>query len=81
VFATLPRAVDIAKEVETRRQLPAGRYLAKLYIDKSDNAAKNRDYEVGASDFIGQVEFDGQWPPGYSPPKIIQAPVSPPAAQ
>ncbi|HEY2412519.1 MAG TPA: hypothetical protein VGI40_09770 [Pirellulaceae bacterium] len=81
VFVTLPRTVDIAKEVETRRQLPGGRYLAKLYIDKRDNAAKNRDYELGAGDFIGQVEFDGPWPPGYSPPKIIKAPVSFPEAQ
>jgi hypothetical protein len=74
VFATLPRTVDLAKEVETRRLLPGGRYLAKLYIDRDDKTAENRDYELGASDFIGEVEFDGPWPAGYQPPKIVSAP-------
>jgi hypothetical protein len=74
VFATIPRTLDLAKEVEMRRQLPDGRYLAKVYVDKNDNIAKNRDYVLGPSDCIGQVEFDGPWPAGYSPPKIIQAP-------
>jgi hypothetical protein len=81
VFAFLSRTSEIAKEVETRRQLPGGRYLAKFYVDNNDNAAKNRDYELGPADLIGQVEFDGPWPAGYQPPKIIQAPVSVPAAQ
>ncbi|QDT52747.1 hypothetical protein Pan44_07590 [Caulifigura coniformis] len=74
VFATLPRTMDIAKEVETRRQLPGGRYLAKFYVDQGDRTAKNRDYEFGESDLVGQVEFDGPWPAGYSPPKIIKSP-------
>jgi hypothetical protein len=76
VFATLPRTLDIANEVEIRRQLPSGRYLAKLYIDREDRSATNRDYEMSGGDFIGEVEFDGAWPAGYQPPKIIQAPVS-----
>lgn len=81
VFASLPRTLEIAKEVEIRRQLPGGRYLAKFYVDNNDNAAKSRDYELGPSDLVGQVEFDGPWPAGYQPPKIIQAPSSRPVAQ
>jgi hypothetical protein len=76
VFASIPRTLDIAKEVETRRLLPDGRYLAKVYVDKNDNVAKNRDYELHGDDFIGQVEIDGPWPGGYQPPMIIQAPGS-----
>jgi hypothetical protein len=76
VFASIPRSLDMAKEVETRRQLPDGRYLAKVFVDKNDNFAKNRDYELGPNDLIGQVEFDGPWAAGYQPPKIIQAPSS-----
>jgi hypothetical protein len=75
VFAIVPRSMDIAKQIETRRQLPAGRYLAKLYIDRDANATKNRDYELGASDLLGEVEFDGPWAPGYQPPQIIKAPI------
>ena len=38
----MPRSIDLAKEVETRRQLPSGRYLAKVYIDRDGkNAAKS----------------------------------------
>ena len=76
VFATIPRSTDVAKEVQTRRQLPGGRYLARFYVDRDGNAAKNRDYEMGAGEFIGEVEFDGPWPPGYQPPKILKAPVA-----
>jgi hypothetical protein len=74
VFAILPRMPDLAKEVQTRRQFPGGRYLARLYIDRDGHATRNRDYEMGASDLVGQVEFDGSWPPGYSPPKILSFP-------
>jgi hypothetical protein len=74
VFAILPRTMDIAKEVERRRQLPDGRYLARLYVDRDDNSARDRDYEMGATDQVGDIEFDGPWAPGYSPPKILKAP-------
>lgn len=74
VFATMPRTADLAKEIETRRQFPGGRYLAKLYVDRDDKNAANRDYEMGEAELVGQVEFDGPWPAGYQPPKIIQAP-------
>jgi hypothetical protein len=74
VFANMPRTINIAKEVETRRQFPGGRYLAKLYVDREGKAAQNRDYEMNASDFVGEVEFDGPWAAGYQPPKIIKSP-------
>ena len=76
VFAIVPRSMDIARQIETRRQLPAGRYLARLYVDRAASAAKNRDYELGPSDLIGEVEFDGPWPAGYQPPKTIKAPAA-----
>jgi hypothetical protein len=79
VFAIVPRSMNIAKQVEARRQLPAGRYLAKLYVDRDGNTAKNRDYELGGNDLIGEVEFDGPWPAGYQPPKIIKAPTTAPS--
>ena len=81
VFAILPRMPDLAKELQTRRQFPDGRYLARLYIDNDGRAAADRDYVIGAGEFVGEVEFDGPWPPGYQPPKIIQAPVSAAAGQ
>ena len=74
VFADIPRTMDIAKEVQRRRQFPEGRYLARLYVDRDDNASRDRDYKMGATDLVGDIEFDGPWPPGYLPPKILKAP-------
>jgi hypothetical protein len=76
VFAILPRMPDLARELQTRRQFPEGRYLARLYIDRAGKVAGNRDYEMGASELIGEVKIDGPWAPGYQPPKIIKAPVA-----
>lgn len=59
------------------RLLPAGRYLAKIYVDRRDETKADRDYELTDAEFFGQVEFAGRWPPGYQPPKIIRAPVEP----
>jgi mono/diheme cytochrome c family protein len=81
VFAILPRMPDLAKEVQTRRQFPGGRYLARLYIDRDGNAARNRDYEMGANELFGEIDFDGPWPAGYQPPKILKAPIAAAAGQ
>lgn len=56
--------------------LSAGRYLARIYIDREGKTTQNRDYEMSESDLYGQVEFTGPWQPGYQPPKIIHAPAS-----
>jgi len=39
---------------------------------EADRARRTSSWWLG--DSIGQVEFDGPWPTGYSPPKIIKAP-------
>jgi hypothetical protein len=79
-FATIPRSSDLAQELQTRRQFPGGRYLARIYVDRDGNTARNRDYEMGAADFVGEVEFDGPWPAGYQPPKILKTPIASAAA-
>lgn len=76
VFAVAPR--DSPRATELHRagevQLPAGRYLAKIYIDREGKAQTDRDFELGNDALFGETEFAGDWPPGYQPPKIIRAP-------
>jgi hypothetical protein len=72
VFAILPRGTDVAREVQTRRRFPGGRYLARVHADSLSKAEKNRNYEMGASDLVSEVEFDGAWQAGYLPPKIVR---------
>lgn len=78
VMAIAPRASNRAADFKPseQTQLPEGRYLVKIYIDQQDKVKKDRDYELGPTELFGQVETSGQWPPGYQPPKIVQAPKS-----
>lgn len=78
VFFVAPRGSKRAEEIAKAKemQLPAGRYLIKIYIDQDDRTKKNRDYELGDAEFYGQVETDGPWKPGYQPPKVIHAPAA-----
>lgn len=55
------------------RLLPGERYLAKLYIDRDNRAAKDSAFEFTADDLFAEIEFAGEWKPGYLPPKIISA--------
>lgn len=78
VFGVAPRGSERAGELQTAQefQLSAGRYLLKIYVDRQDKTKGDRDYDLGDADLYGQVEIDGSWPPGYQPPKIVQAPRS-----
>lgn len=75
VMATAPRESRRGTTLKAEMPLPAGRYLVKIYIDRQDKTKQNRDYELDESDFYGEVEFHGEWKPGYQPPKIVHAPV------
>lgn len=74
VTAVAPADSPRAASVKQEPMLPAGRYLAKIYVDREGKLKRDRDLELGDGDLLGQVEFDGDWPAGYQPPKIIHAP-------
>jgi hypothetical protein len=74
VTAVAPVGSPRAARIKQNASLPAGRYLARIYVDRTGKLKKNRDVELGDEDLVGQVEFDGDWPAGYQPPKIIRGP-------
>ena len=76
VFATAPRGSKRAKPFRQIPQhpLPPDLYLIKIYFDGQEKTTKDRDYELGEKEFIGQVEINGDWPVGYCPPMIVHAP-------
>ena len=74
VTALAPVDSPRAERIKQHAALPAGRYLAKIYVDRTGKLKKNRDDELRDEDLVGQVEFEGDWPAGYQPPKIIRAP-------
>lgn len=71
VFAVVPREADIAKRILESRQLPAGRYRAKVYVDRNKKIESNRDYVMTDADLLGTIPFEGPWASGYQPPKIL----------
>jgi hypothetical protein len=74
VLAVAPRGSAQADELHRHAQLPAGRYLVKIYVDAENATQQDADYVLGERNFVGQVETRGTWKPGYQPPKIIHAP-------
>lgn len=74
VFAVVRRdAAGASSRLAATRQLPPGRYQARIFIDRENHIAKDRDYVLGPNDYFGSVEFDGPWRPGYQPPKTVSA--------
>lgn len=72
---TAPRGSQTALEIETQ-ELPPGRYLAKLYIDKTGKLEQDFTYELSDAEFVGQIELESQWPAGYGQMTVVRFPES-----
>ena len=70
---TAPRGSTSAPSIPAQK-LPAGRYLAKLYVDQRGKLRKDFKAELGDEEFVGQVEFESGWPVGYGRMTVIQYP-------
>lgn len=70
---TAPRDSRWAREIHSRR-LPPGRYLIKIYIDRTGKLAKDYTATLGDDDFIGQVEVRSNWPRGYGHMTVVRFP-------
>ncbi len=71
---TAPRNSSRAKEVAEKPTLPAGKYLAKIYIDQAGKLQKDYQAILGEGDFVGQFEFDSKWPAGYGAMTSVRFP-------
>lgn len=58
-----PRGSAWAKEIK-QEKLPAGKYLAKVYIDQKGKLAKLR-VTLDESDVVAEIEINSSWPAGY----------------
>jgi len=65
ISITAPRESERATRVRRDPNLPPGKYLAKIYIDKTDRLQTDYPAELTDADFIGQVEIDSRWQAGY----------------
>ena len=62
---TAPRDSARAKELIEKPTLPPGKYLVRIYVDRTGRLEKDWQAELGERDFVGQVEVDSRWPGGY----------------
>jgi hypothetical protein len=62
---TAPRESQRAKEIATNAVLPAGKYLAKIYVDRQDKLEKQFPAELGPEELVGEIEVNSSWPAGY----------------
>lgn len=62
---TAPRDSARAQELLAKPTLPPGKYLVKIYVDKTGRLEQDWQAELGDRDFVGQVEVDSRWPGGY----------------
>ncbi len=70
---TAPRDSNEAAQL-SNQQLPPGRYLAKLYIDRENKLGANFHYHLGDEEFVGQIELQSEWPAGYGKMTVVQFP-------
>ncbi|MBI1249405.1 hypothetical protein GC197_16390 [bacterium] len=59
-----PRESKWAEQI-SKKQLPPGKYQARIYIDQSGKLQKDYQQTLGPEDFIGTVDFESRWQPGY----------------
>lgn len=71
---TAPRGSKQAAAIARDPTLPPGKYLWKIYIDRRGKLAEDEKYELGKSDFVGQVEVDTRWPAGYGSMTVARFP-------
>ena len=69
-----PRKSPRAAEIRTSPQLPPGKYLAKIYVDRTDKLARHYPAELDEGDLVGQVEFESRWPEGYQQMTVVRFP-------
>jgi hypothetical protein len=72
---TAPRGTPRSEAIRKQPSLPAGKYLAKVYIDRENKLARQYPSELGEADLVGEVEFESRWPAGYQQMTVVSFPV------
>ena len=71
---TAARGSQRATELQRSQQLPAGRYLVKISIDRDGKLQKDFRNELTDGDVVGQVEVETKWPAGYGAMTVVKFP-------
>jgi hypothetical protein len=69
-----PKESPRANELLKNATLPAGKYLAKIYLDRTDKLAKEYPAELKEKDLLAEVEVNSRWPAGYGAMTTVKLP-------
>ena len=72
---TSARDSSRAKELIGQPTLLPGKYLVKVYVDRTGRLEQDWRAELGERDFVGQIEIDSRWPSGYANMTTAQFPM------
>ena len=69
-----PAGSDRAKTWEKGKPaLLPGEYLVKVFVDNSEKVKKDWKAQLGAEEFVGQVEIQARWSEGYGSMTVADA--------
>ncbi|WP_254513715.1 hypothetical protein [Anatilimnocola floriformis] len=69
-----PKDSPRAKELLRNATLPAGKYLAKIYLDRNDKLTKEYPAQLGAKELLTEIEVNSRWPAGYGAMTAVKLP-------
>lgn len=61
---TAPRDSTRAARL-TEGRLPAGRYLVRIFVDRTGKLERDFRTELGPEDLVAEIEVESAWPAGY----------------
>lgn len=73
---TAPRDSVLATQMASKPQLPAGKYLAKIYVDRDNNLVKKYPYTLSEAELVGEVELNSRWPGSYGQMTVVKYPTN-----
>ena len=71
---TAPKDSKRAESIRRSPALPAGKYLAKIYIDAQNKFERQYPATLGEGELVGQVEVESRWPAGYGQMSVARFP-------
>lgn len=71
---TAPRAAPRAGKLGDEPVLPPGKYLVRVYIDRTNKLEGQYPATLDRDDFVGQVEITSRWPEGYGRMTVVKFP-------
>ena len=65
LYLHAPRGSDLAGAFEKSRTLPKGRYLVRVFADKTYDPKRGKPARIFSGKPAGELDVDREWPAGY----------------